>query len=479
MYLTENFEPRCVLERFEDICAIPHGTGHEQALGDWVMALAEKRGHEAIRDAAGNILVRVAATPGCENVPPILLQGHLDMVLAQEEGLERDMIHEPVHLVLEGSILRADRTTLGADNAVGLCHMLALMEADDLRHPPLELLFTVCEEEGLRGIQAFDMSQLRARRMINMDMGDPDCMVIGSAGSAKLTVNRPCHHTLCHDKGLQILISGLRGGHSGLLAGKNHTSALHVAGRILGKLCDVQPARLIHLESDGGSSIPCKALLRVAVPDREAAMALLRDTAKSLTAELWEESGFSMTATETVCEAAASAGDTRALADFLVLVPYDVTVRSTLHPEWVLSSALLMTARYEEGYFSGLLSIRANRDEYFDGTMLRISTLCRMTGITAVMQGKWSPAWPESLATPLQTACRDTFRALFHREMQQKVEHGTVEVSVIAKAIPNMDIVGFAPKSRGAHTPQEHLYLDTMEPFWRHLTALLASLCEG
>lgn len=479
MYLTENFEPRCVLERFEDICAIPHGTGHEQALGDWVMALAEKRGHEAIRDAAGNILVRVATTPGCENVPPILLQGHLDMVLAQEEGLERDMIHEPVHLVLEGSILRADRTTLGADNAVGLCHMLALMEADDLRHPPLELLFTVCEEEGLQGIQSFDMSQLRARRMINMDMGDPDCMVIGSAGSAKLTVNRPCHHTPCHDKGLEISISGLRGGHSGLLAGKNNVSALHLVGRILGTLCDAQSVRLICLESDSGSGIPRSALLRVAVPDKDAAMTLLQDAARSLTDELWEESGFSMTATETVCEAAASAGDTRALADFLVLVPYDVTVRSTLHPEWVLSSALLMTARYEEGYFSGLLSIRANRDEYFDGTMLRISTLCRMTGITAVMQGKWIPAWPESLDTPLQTACRDTFRALFHREMQQKVEHGTVEVSVIAKAIPNMDIVGFAPKSRGAHTPQEHLYLDTMEPFWRHLTALLASLCEG
>lgn len=479
MYLTENFEPRRVLERFEDICAIPHGSGHEQALGDWVMALAEKRGHEAIRDAAGNILVRVAASPGCEAAPPILLQGHLDMVLAQEEGLGRDMIREPVHLVLEGSILRADRTTLGADNAVGLCHMLALMDADDLRHPPMELLFTVCEEEGLQGIQAFDLSQLRARRMINMDMGDPDCMVIGSAGSAKLTVSRPCRHASCHDAGLEISISGLRGGHSGLLAGKNHISALHLAGRVLGKLCDVQPVRLIQLESDGGSGIPRSALLRVAVPDKDAAMTLLRDMAQSLTDELREETGFSMSAAETACEAAASAGDTRALADFLVLVPYDVTIRSTLHPEWVLSSALLMAARYEMGRFSGLLSIRANRDEYFEGTMLRISTLCRMTGVTAAMQGKWIPAWPESTDTPLQTACRDTFHALFHREMQQEVEHGTVEVSVIAKAIPDMDIVGFAPKSRGAHTPQEHLYLDTMEPFWKHLTALLASLCEG
>lgn len=480
MYLTENFEPRRLLERFEDICAIPHGSGHEQALGDWIMALAEQRGHEAVRDAAGNILVHVAAAPGCETAPPVLLQGHLDMVLAQEEGLERDMLREPVHLVLEGSILRADRTTLGADNAVGLCSMLALMDVGDLRHPPLELLFTVCEEEGLQGIQAFDMSLLRARQMINMDMGDPDCMVIGSAGSGKLTMSRPCDHTPCHNAvGLQIAISGLRGGHSGLLAGKNHASALHIAGRLLGKLCDAQPARLVRLESDGDSSIPRSALLQVAVPDREAAVVLLRDTAQSLARELWEEPELAVTIEELDCLSAASIGDTRALADFLVLVPYDVAVRNTLHPEWVLSSALLMAARYAEGHFSGLLSIRANRDEYFDGTMQRISALCRMTGVTAVMQGEWIPAWPECLGTPLQTACLNTFRALFHREMQQEVEHGTVEVSVIAKAIPDMDIVGFAPKSRGAHTPQEHLYLDTMEPFWKHLTALLANLCEG
>ena len=131
-----------------------------------------------------------------------------------------------------------------------------------------------------------------------------------------------------------------------------------------------------------------------------------------------------MSAAETACEAAASAGDTRALADFLVLVPYDVTIRSTLNPEWVLSSALLMAARYETGRFSGLLSIRANRDEYFEGTMLRISTLCRMTGVTAAMQGKWIPAWPESTDTPLQTACRDTFQV----------------------AVPARDIRGYRPE---------------------------------
>lgn len=477
MYLTSNFEPRRVLDRFEDICAIPHGSGHEQALGDWILKLANRYGREAVRDDAGNILVRIPATPGCEQVAPILLQGHLDMVLAQEPGLDRDMVHEPIHLVLDGSILRADRTTLGADNAVGLCNMLAVMDADDLRYPPMELLFTTREETGLQGIQAFDMSQIRSRRMINMDMGDPDCMVIGSAGNAKFDLTRRCDHTSCYSDVLKIDIAGLRGGHGGLLAGKNHVSALHIAGRILCDLCDQQSIRLVRMESSP-SNIPSYAALWISVPDKAAAEGLLEKITQRLRAEMFEETNLSITVTAAKADSAASVEDTRALADLLLLIPYDVSIRNTQHPEWVLASALLSPAAYQDGQFTGTLVIRANRDEYFESISLHLSTLCRMTGVTANMRGKWIPAWPETTDTPLQIACRNTFRRLFGGEMLQEVEHGTVEVSVIAKAIPDMDIVGFAPRSRGAHTPKEYLCLDTVEPFWKHLTALLADLCD-
>ena len=123
-YLLEGFEPQRVLRHFEDLCAIPHGSGHEEALADHIAALAAKRGLETIRDAKGNVFVRVPATPGYENAAPFLLQGHLDMVLAKEDGVDIDLEREPVRLILEGNVLRADRTTLGADNGVGLCKKL-------------------------------------------------------------------------------------------------------------------------------------------------------------------------------------------------------------------------------------------------------------------------------------------------------------------------------------------------------------------
>lgn len=479
-HLLDDVAPRRVLAHFGNICSIPHDSGHEAALGDHILALASRRGLEAQRDSAGNILVRVSASPGCEAVPPLLLQGHMDMVCVQEEGRNWDPHREGVTLVREGNILRADGTTLGADNAVGLCNMMALMEADDLPHPPLELLFTTCEEVGLVGIRRFDMTQLRARRMLNMDMGDPDCMVIGSAGSGKFRLEKHCEISDADGAAVTVSISGLRGGHSGLLAGKNHASALWLLGRVLAAAADALPVRLAALRTGGtGASIPTDAAMTLCAPDGAAICALLEGLAASLKTELTEEPNLSIAiAAAAAPPVAASAADTRALADLLLLVPCDATHRAANHPEWVLCSSLLLDAAIEEGRFSGLFALRANRDAYRMATLQCLQTLCRMTGTTLQPLDEWIPAWPEREDTPLQQLCRQVYRDCFHAPLSVEVEHGTVEVSVIAQAIPDMDIVGLAPKSRGAHTTQEHLYLDSMEPFWTFLTALLRAMCS-
>lgn len=479
-YLLEAFAPQRVLRHFEDICCIPHNSGNESALGDHILALAARRKLSARRDSAGNILVRVPASQDCEINAPLLLQGHLDMVCVQEEGRNWDPHSDPVKLVLDGHILRADGTSLSADNAVGLCNMMALMEADDLPHPPLELLFTTREEVGLEGIRQFDMTQLRARRMLNMDMGDPDCMVIGSAGSGKFALEKRCKMTAAEGVSLTVAISGLRGGHSGLLAGKNHASALWLLGRILSAIADEMPVRLVSLQTVGaGVSIPQGASMTLCVLDGTAAYARLNRIAEDLKAVLTEEPSLSFTVAEGVdVEMAASADDTRALADLLVLLPYDVTRRATEHPEWVLCSSLLLQAAFAADQFTGYFALRANRDAFRMEILQQTQALCRMTGTTLRPLDDWIPAWPEQMNSPLQQLCHTVYRDCFHAPLCVEVEHGTVEVSIIAQAIPDMDIVGIAPKSRGAHTTGEHLYLDTMEPFWIFLTALLEKMCQ-
>lgn len=480
-YLLEGFEPQRVLRHFEDLCAIPHGSGHEAALADHIVGLAARKGYETYRDACGNVFVRVPATPGHEHAAPFLLQGHLDMVLAKEDDVDIDLEKEPVRLILEGNVLRADRTTLGADNGVGLCNMMALMDADDLIHPELELLFTVEEETGMGGINHFDMSLIKSRRMINMDCGDPDVLVMGAAGGAKYSLERKCESAPVSGAALQITIGGLQGGHSGIEVGKNRASAIDLGGRLLTALCDSLPVRLAGLDTPiVGNGIPKKMVLTVVVPrEKEAeALAICRECDRVFAVEVSGiEADYRMDVTRCAVETAASEADTRALADFMLMVPYEAIRRSHINPKWVLCSGLLTLVNYADGEFSGKFAIRANRDSYRDATVARFQALCRMTGVEAQQLAPFSPAWPEREVSPFRETCLQLYRELFGGEMVIQVEHGGVETAVIAKEIPDMDIVGFAPKSRGAHTTKEHLFVETVEPFWQMLVALLERLC--
>ncbi len=481
-YLLDGFEPQNVLRHFEDICSIPHGSGHEAALCDHIIALAEKNGLDWSRVGGGNLLVRVPASAGCENAPPFLIQGHMDMVLAKEPWVDLDLEREPIRLVLEGSILRADGTTLGADNAVGLCHMLALMEPSDLRHPPLELLFTTEEEVGLVGVRKADLSGIRSRRMLNMDCGDPDVLVIGAAGGSKYDITGTFPLSPADGPGLNVEISGLRGGHSGIEAGKNRASSVDLAGRLLSALCDRIPVRLAAMETPGAANgFPRWQKLFLSVPSGrvEEARQILSEMDSEFTREhAGVEPDYRMTVEDCDVTEAASVADTRTLADLLLLIPFGVSHRSTENPAWVLCSTLLASASFAGGVFSGYFTIRANRDTYRNAAIARMEAICRMTGVKAVPRSEPSPAWVEKSVSPLRDLCQSLSRELFGQEMRIQVENGSVEVGVITVSIPDMDAVGFAPKSRGAHTTNEHLYLDTMPVFWSLFTALLDRLCD-
>ena len=169
MTILNGYQPAHVVRYFEEICAIPHPSHHEQALCAYIRGCAERYGHRYVEDAAGNLMVYLNATPGYEDKAPMLLQAHMDMVSAKEPGSNHNFLTDPIRLHIEdGHYLYADDTTLGADNAVGLVNMLALMEDDTVVHPPMELLFTVCEEDGMEGIRQLDMSTIRSRRMLNI-----------------------------------------------------------------------------------------------------------------------------------------------------------------------------------------------------------------------------------------------------------------------------------------------------------------------
>ena len=271
------------------------------------------------------------------------------------------------------------------------------------------------------GIKHFDMSLLKSRRMINMDCGDPDVLVMGAAGGAKYALERQCESTPASGAALRIAISGLLGGHSGIEVGKNRASAMDLGGRVLAGLCDKLPVRLAAMESPTvGNGIPSRLRITVVVPaDKLAeAEAICKAYDAAFAAEVKDiEAGYTMTLSAAEAAEAMSEADTRALADFMLLIPYEAIRRSHINPKWVLCSGLLTLVNYADGEFSGKFAIRANRDSYRDATVARFQALCRMTGVEAQQLAPFSPAWPEREVSPFRETCLQLYRELFGGEM--------------------------------------------------------------
>ena len=484
-YILEGREPFEVLKRFEDICSIPHGSGHEGKLGEFVISIAEEHGYPWERDDTGNILIRIPASTGCESAPSMCIQGHLDMVLAKKDWVELDMVNEPIELILEGNVLRANGTTLGADNAVGLCNMLAVMDHPELRHPPLELLFTVSEEVGLVGMRAFDLTKLRSRRMLNMDMGDPGLLEISSAGTSKIRFKKAFERLGIPDGSicLSTAIKGLRGGHSGLETGKNRGDAVEIISRILSEITENVPgARLSAIRSpEVSAGIPSFASVEYVIPSVSRGLAdQLTDTFRQiLSRELVDDPDMELVTEEiSLPESVLSERDTVLVSDFLLTIPKGVFRRNEKHLNWVTSSSTLSIVRLDSEGLYAYMSYRVNDDAFREGIESRIRSVCRMTEVGYEIE-KGAPAWPESRDSVLRRKAKEVYFGLFGEEMTEDSCHGSVEVSVAAAGIPDMEIIGTAPYSRGAHTPDEWLDLDSIGPFWEYLKALLSSLAEG
>lgn len=483
-YLTEAYKPQRVLQHFEDICRIPHGSTNEKNLGDHIINLAKKHNLDFFQDSIGNILIRKPATCNKNHdTYPLLFQGHMDMVCVKDDGCKLDMENEAIELILDDNILRANGTSLGADNAVGISNMLAIMVADDLIHPTLEFLFTVQEEIGLVGIQKFDMSQIKSTRMITMDCGDPDKMVISSAGTLRFHIKKQCKVEPICGISYKIIINGLIGGHSGIEIGKNRASAVELIGRVLNYLSASITINLVSIRTkDTNSNIP-KALECVIIFKQEDVKNANKLIDKIYSNIYKEYSDIETTlkldfnVVDLIEETMICRKDTQEIIDFLVLIPYDVQNRSMVNLEWILCSSLLSFVNLNDDFLTGKFAIRANIDELKYNVYMQVKRICYLCNIE-LEQYDEIPAWQNKPNSDFQSLCIKTYKELFNEVLQAEPIHGAVEASFISFAIPNMDIIGIAPKSRGAHTTNEHLYIESMQPFWDFLIRLIENMCS-
>ncbi|MBN1140357.1 MAG: beta-Ala-His dipeptidase [Deltaproteobacteria bacterium] len=474
-----------ILDLFAAISAVPRPSGHEAAIASWLLKWGEKQGFESVRDSVGNIVIRVPATPGMEQAPTLILQNHMDMVCEKEPESRHDFRNDPLRLVTEGDWLRADETTLGADNGIGMALALALATHPALAHPELELLFTVEEETGLTGAQGLDASLLKGRLLLNLDSEREGLFTIGCAGGEEIHLELPMERNPLPPawRVATVTAAGLQGGHSGMDIAKGRGNANKILAELLDTLDSEGALRILSLQGGSRSNvIPRRAEAVVAFPPE--ASGAVAERLQRFAAEIagrFAEAEPDLVVTLSVPVAAGV--DRRALTPesagrclrLLLEIPDGVRRMEKNAPELVATSNNLAVIRCEEGALQVLSLQRSSRMAELDLLSAEIAGLAARLGGRSRTDGRY-PAWEPQPDSALLRHCCDLYRRLFQTEPVLHVTHGGLECGVLSAKLPGAEMLSLGPDIENPHSPGERAHLPSIVRVYYFLQILLGSL---
>ena len=441
-------QPQLLWKWFDQICAIPHPSHHEDALATFIVNWAKEKQFFAERDEAGNVLIRKPATAGMENSQPVVLQAHLDMVPQANECNPHNFTQDPIRPYIDGDWVKAQGTTLGADNGIGLSSTLAVLESTDIAHPPLEVLLTMTEETGMDGAVHLRRNWLKSEILINTDTEEIGEIYIGCAGGVNANVELPVHretNSLNHT--LQINLKGLRGGHSGCDIHTTRANAIKVLARLLAKLSQNQPHFAL-AEIRGGS-------IRNAIPREAAATLCFNHDVESIKSAV---KNFEVL-----------------LNEELAIAEPNLTLTADVIKNVVESSLSIGVLKTLEDKIKGTILIRSlieSGKEYVGETL---TSLAELTGATVEFSGSY-PGWKPVNDTAILALMKKHYAEVLGKEPEIKVIHAGLECGLLKEHYPNIEMISVGPTIRNAHSPDEKVQISTVQTYWELLTKVLANI---
>ena len=480
------FSPRPVWRHFQTLCAIPHRSKGEAQLRQTLQHWAQGRGLETLIDAAGNLLIRKPASAGRENAPGVILQGHLDMVCQQNENSAHDFDRDAITATLKDGWLVADDTTLGADNGIGVALALAVLEADDLAHPPLEVLLTVDEEAGMGGAQGLAPGLLQGRRLINLDTEEWGQLYVGCAGGVDVNVS---YATASEPlpagwHSARVSVSGLLGGHSGVDIHRGHGNAIKLLVRALRELPEDSLWRLVSLAGGNArNALPreASATIACAPASRAAIEASIATSAATLASELaGVEERFALRLAETptpVVQVMAEANQ-RALLAALNAAPHGVKAMSHALPGVVETSNSLGVLAMTDHVVRANFMVRSLTDSAALALAREIADQFALIGADSAISDGY-PGWQPAPDSPLLALAQRVYAREFGADAAIQVIHAGLECGIIGAKNPGIDMISFGPTIAGAHAPGERVEVASVDRCWQLLTALLAAPAAG
>ncbi len=459
------FEPEALFGYFEDICAIPHGSGNEGAIADYLVNFAKKHGLRSYRDAIHNVVIYKPASEGYEDRPTVILQGHSDMVCEKISSSTHDFEKDGVELIVEDGWIRANGTTLGADNGTAVAMMLALLADDTAAHPALECVFTVQEEVGLVGARNLDVSVLSGRVLINLDGGPDFTAVVSCAGGYHVDLRRLYGTQLPKGCALHIKIGGLPGGHSGVEIQKEHSNAIKLAGRILYAARQAGTVQLAEITGGGkDNAIPRDCAFTIVVPgdERNTVRAAIEASVAEILDEILTMEPEASIRVEDVSLPATVVDlpDSDAMIKLLFLAPHGVLATDVKNGGFVTSSVNLGIVT-SDGAFRLTFMARSCVDSLVRNTNEQIYTLAGLLGFTVTLVDGY-PGWKYAENSPLREALKKCAAEKYGRELIIERTHGGLECGVLAGRMPGLDAASIGAHATGAHTPEEKLEAESL-----------------
>ena len=482
MKILQNLEPKAVFQYFEEISNIPRGSGNEKGISDYLLNFGKELGLESIQDEALNVIIKKPGTPGYENAPTVIIQGHMDMVCEKNNGVEHDFEKDPLKLRIVDDYIYATDTTLGADNGIAVAYAMAILASNDIPHPPIEVLLTTDEETGMSGAMAIKKENLQGKILINLDNEEEGYLLVSCAGGVRSTATlKVDEQEIGSKKLIKINISGLKGGHSGMDIIKERGNSNKILGRVLKGLLREVKFNLVSL--NGGSknnAIPreAEAIIAVNPNDENTAIEVINNWNNIIENELRaQDPGLKSEASITDIKTCKEFTDesTKKVVDLLYIYPNGINTKSTEIEGLVESSTNLGVLTTKDGVVEFDSAIRSSIPSLKEEIVLRSKTIVELLG------GKFEttsdyPGWEYDPNSKVRDICQKVHKDMYGKEAKIVAIHAGVECGLFNEKLGNLDMISFGPNLYDVHTPDEHMSISSVKNCYEYLLGILKEI---
>ncbi len=477
----KGLQPESVFKNFEALTRIPRESGNEGEVAEYLVTFAKNLGLEVIKEESNNIIIKKPATPGYENGPTVILQGHTDMVCVKNDDLEFDFNSQPIPLVIDGDFIKTKGTTLGADNGIAVAMAMSILESTTLEHPALVALFTVAEETGMDGVVSLNPENVKGDILINIDSEEEGTLLASCAGGVNNIIEYPyeTQKATCTE-GFKLVIQGLNGGHSGIEINKNRANALKLLGRVLKSFENHFKFELAHIS--GGEKMNAIAkraemTFSVRASDVETLEQLVPLLKEMFVNEvLATDGGIDLVLTEVeapkVVMTEKSAKD---IANILRLTPFGVETMSGGIAGLVESSSNLGVLEQTDTVVKFTNAVRSSVKSLKFEINERFAIISEMTGSKNYLVADY-PEWQFKLDSPIRELMKTVYGEMFDAELKVDAIHAGLECGFLKEKVGDIDMISLGPNLFDVHTPFEKLSISSTKRVYEFLCEVLKRL---